>query len=105
MVIFVETNPCLVYHSDSQPNCINDLLETLVNISSLPLLVRCENRVNYIHILMNMCPTLFVLVHYLNFGKLWFTSSVLAQSVERVTAKREVAGSIPGAGPILKVFK
>ena len=97
MVIFVETNPCLVYHSDSQPNCINDLLETLINIFSLPLLVRCESRVSYIHILMNMCPTLFVLVHYLNFGKLWFTSSVLTQSVERVTAKREVSGSIPGA--------
>ena len=49
-----------------------------------------------------MCPTLFVLVHHLNFGKLWFTSSVSAQSVERVTSKREVAGSIPGAGPILR---
>ena len=86
MVIFVKTNPCMVYHSDSQPNCINDLLETLINIFSLPL-------------------PLFVLVHYLNFGKLWFTSSVLAQSVERVTAKREVAGSIPGAGAILRALK
>ena len=27
----------------------------------------------------------------------------LAQSVERLTAEREVAGSIPGAGPILKI--
>ena len=89
MVIFVKANPCMVYHSDSQPNCINDLLETLINIFSLPLLVL----------------TLFVLVHYLNFGKLWFTSSVLAQSVERVTAKREVAGSIPGAGAILRALK
>ena len=89
----------------SQPNCINYLLETLINIFSLPLLVRCENRVSYIHILTNMCPTLFILVHYLNFGKLWFTSSVLAQSVERVTAKQEVAGSIPGAGPNNQALK
>ena len=33
------------------------------------------------------------------------TAAVLAQSVERVTAEREVEGSIPGAGPILKVLK
>ena len=105
MVIFVKTNPYMVHHSDSQPNCINYLLETLINIFSLPLLVRCENSVSYIHMLMNMCPTLFVLVHYLNFGKLWMTALVLAQSVERVTAKREVAGSIPGAGTILRVLK
>ena len=26
----------------------------------------------------------------------------LAQSVERLTAQREVAGSIPGAGPLLR---
>ena len=29
----------------------------------------------------------------------------LAQSVERMTAEREVAGSILGAGPILRVLK
>ena len=29
----------------------------------------------------------------------------LAQSVEPLTAEREVAGSIPGAGPILRVLK
>ena len=29
----------------------------------------------------------------------------LAQSVERLTAEREVAGLIPGAGPILRVLK
>ena len=29
----------------------------------------------------------------------------LAQSVERVTAEREVVASIRGAGPILKVLK
>ena len=34
-----------------------------------------------------------------------YTAAVLAQSVERLTAEREVAGSIPGAGPILRVFK
>ena len=29
----------------------------------------------------------------------------LAQSVERLTAEREVVGSIPGAGPILRVLE
>ena len=29
----------------------------------------------------------------------------LAQSVERMTAEREVVGLIPGAGPLLRVFK
>ena len=29
----------------------------------------------------------------------------IAQSVERLTAEREVAGSIPGAGPLLRVLK
>ena len=29
----------------------------------------------------------------------------LAQSVERLTAGRKVAGSIPGAGPILRALK
>ena len=35
----------------------------------------------------------------------FLTAAVLAQSVERVTAEREVAGSIPGAGSILRVLK
>ena len=34
-----------------------------------------------------------------------FTTAVLAQSVERLTAEREVVGSIPGAGLILRVLK
>ena len=34
-----------------------------------------------------------------------FTATVLAQLVEHVTAKRKVAGSIPGTGPILRVLK
>ena len=34
-----------------------------------------------------------------------FTVTGLAQSVERLTAEREVAGSIPGAGPLLRVLK
>ena len=34
-----------------------------------------------------------------------FFAAGLAQSVERLTAEREVAGSIPGAGPILRVLK
>ena len=33
------------------------------------------------------------------------TTAGLAQSVERLTAEREVAGSIPGAGPTLRVLK
>ena len=33
------------------------------------------------------------------------TAAGLAQSVERLTAEREVVGSIPGAGPILRVLK
>ena len=40
-------------------------------------------------------------------GKLYLalTAAGLAQSVERLTAEREVVGSIPGAGPILRVLK
>ena len=33
------------------------------------------------------------------------TAAALTQSVECVTAEREVAGSIPGTGPILRVLK
>ena len=33
------------------------------------------------------------------------TVAGIAQSVERLTAEREVAGSIPGAGPLLRVLK
>lgn len=32
-------------------------------------------------------------------------AAMFAQSVKRVTAKREVAGSISGAGPVLRVLK
>ena len=32
-------------------------------------------------------------------------AAVFAQSVKRVTAERQVAGSIPVAGPILRVLK
>ena len=42
-------------------------------------------------------------------GKLWkWASSTvvgLTQLVGRLTAEREVAGSIPGAGPLLRVLK
>ena len=34
-----------------------------------------------------------------------YSTAGLAQSVERLTAEREVAGSIPGAGLILGVLK
>ena len=33
------------------------------------------------------------------------TVAGIAQSAERLTAEREVAGSIPGAGPLLRVLK
>ena len=51
-----------------------------------------HNRVNY--------RTLNKSKHY--FSKI---ETGLAQSVERLTAEREVAGSIPGTGPILRVLK
>ena len=35
----------------------------------------------------------------------FLTVAGLAQSVERLTAEREVASSIPGAGPLLRVLK
>ena len=35
----------------------------------------------------------------------WLTATTLAQSVEGFTAEREVVGSIPGVGPILRVLK
>ena len=36
---------------------------------------------------------------------IYFTMARIAQSVERLTAEWEVAGSIPGAGAILRVLK
>ena len=36
---------------------------------------------------------------------IYFTIARIAQSVERLTAEWEVAGSIPGAGAILRVLK
>ena len=41
----------------------------------------------------------------LNTVKVHLIATGLAQSVERLTAEREVAGSIPGTGPILRVLK
>ena len=38
-------------------------------------------------------------------AKKLLTVAGLAQSVERLTAERAVVGSIPGAGPILRVLK
>ena len=35
----------------------------------------------------------------------FLTAAGLAQLIERSTAEREVAGSIPGAGPLLRVLK
>ena len=35
----------------------------------------------------------------------YLSAAGLVQSVERLTAEREVAGSIPGTGPILGVLK
>ena len=36
---------------------------------------------------------------------IFLTAAGLAQSVERLTAEREVVGSIPGTGPTLRVLK
>ena len=36
---------------------------------------------------------------------LFLTAAGLAQSVERLTAEREVAGSIPGVGTMVRVLK
>ena len=36
---------------------------------------------------------------------IFLTAAGLAQSVERLTAEQEVVGSIPGAGPTLRVLK
>ena len=33
------------------------------------------------------------------------TAAELAQSLEQLTAEREVTGSIPGAGPIIRALK
>ena len=41
----------------------------------------------------------------LKINSLYFTAAALAQSVERSTAEREVAGSILRARPILRVLK
>ena len=40
-----------------------------------------------------------------SFEMQFFTAVRLAQSVERLTAEREVVGSIPWAGPTLRVLK
>ena len=40
-----------------------------------------------------------------HYSSLLFTAAELAQSVERLTAEREVVGLIPGSGPTLRVLK
>ena len=40
-----------------------------------------------------------------HYSSLLFTGAGLAQSVERLTAEREVVGLIPGSGPTLRVLK
>ena len=47
--------------------------------------------------------------HVVCFGKVWFARAVYtapggAQSIKRLTVEWEVAGSIPGTGPALKVL-
>ena len=53
------------------------------------------------------CTPLPNMKHYIGRGviMLCLTASGLAQLVECLTAELEVAGSIPGAGPILRVLK
>ena len=58
-------------------------------------------------------PSQFSLLHFIFFLRFYsrtlvprlLTAVGLAQSVERLTAEREVRGSIPGTGPILGVLK
>ena len=58
-------------------------------------------------------PSQFPLLHFIFFLRFYSRTSVprlltavgLAQSVERLTAEREVTGSIAGTGPILSVLK
>ena len=61
---------------------------------------------------MTTCPPMIYLLLWIKKGSelgkgLWIEVTVagLAQSVECLTAEWEVAGSIPGAGPILWVLK
>ena len=56
--------------------------------------VRVINR-NYFKIMLAICGLFSA----------HLTVAGLAQSVERLTAERGVAGSIPGAGPLLRVLK
>ena len=39
------------------------------------------------------------------YSECFLSAAWLAQSVERLTADLEVAGSIPGVGPLLRVLK
>ena len=49
---------------------------------------------------------LFVCFLHLIFDRInVFNRGRIAQSVERLTAEREVAGSFPRAGPLLRVLK
>ena len=49
--------------------------------------------------------TMLVLFHVKEVRLSYLTVAGLAQSVERLTAQQEVAGSIPGVGPLLRVLK
>ena len=61
--------------------------------------VRCTSR--WICLLRQKTPIIFSLIHF----KKRRTAAALAQSVERLTAERDVASSIPGAGLVLRVLK
>ena len=52
-----------------------------------------------------LCDIASFALSIIHLGSCMLTAAGLAQSVERLTAEREVAGSIPGAGPILRVLK
>ena len=47
----------------------------------------------------------FILQRLSYFPQIRVTKAGLAQLVERVTAERELVGSIPGARPLLRVLK
>ena len=68
--------------------------------------VRVINR-NYFKIMLAICGLFSAHLENIHFQpwNIHLTVAGLAQSVERLTAEREVAGSIPWAGPLLGVLK
>jgi len=76
----------------------------LLSREALPLIKLCKLRISLggspgHSFFVGLCLCLFFVL----FG--FFTVAGLAQSAEHLTAEREVAGSIPRAGSILRILK